>query len=142
MDNKNPGTVTTQYKNEIEWKYCKIGMTEKDTTPGPNNTMETAEREITKATKKQARTIFVLPVAATDIRPNSEIEKGVRSRIGWTVDKDLARDNMFPTPEEWVLTTQSHIYEIRRKIDEKQKRKEEVDTGLFGNIVHRDQSSW
>lgn len=61
---KTPGTVTTQYNRKIEWKYCKIGMTEKDTMPGPNNPMETAQKEITEATKKQARTVFVLPVVA------------------------------------------------------------------------------
>ena len=127
---KTPGTVQT-WRGKTEWKYCKVCLTEEDTTPGPNNPMETAEREVTMSTRRQARTTFALPVEATDVRANSAIAADVRRKVEWEVDEGSARANRFPAPTKWVLTTQSHIYQICRDIDEKQKRNEQVDTGLL-----------
>ena len=76
-DGQNPGTVQT-WAGRIEWKYCKVCLTEEDTTPGPNNPMEKTEREITKSTRRQARTTIALPVEATDVREHSEIEADTR----------------------------------------------------------------
>ena len=117
---------------EIEWKYCKVGITGNDTTTGTNNRMETVEREIKKVTKK-AKTIFVLPVKATDSRPNTVIEKSVREQIGIPVSKDLAHYRRLPYPTEWVLVAQSHLTNIRTKINEN-KGKQKMDTGLLWEV--------
>ena len=93
-------------KNDLrrEWKYCKVGITEKNTTTGVSNRMKTVRKEIMKTSDtrqnlgrfKNAGIVFVLPVKATDSRPNNEIEKSVREHIGWPVDKDLARQIGLP----------------------------------------------
>ena len=103
-----------------------------DTTTGTNNRMETVEREIKKVTKK-AKTIFVLPVKATDSRPNTVIEKSVREQIGIPVSKDLAHYRRLPYQTEWVLEAQSHLTNIRTKINKK-KGKQEMDTGLLWEV--------
>jgi hypothetical protein len=127
-----------------EWKYCKVGITEVDTTPGTHNRMETVKDEIDHRTGSKpgaASIIFVLPVKATDPKPNKVIEKSIREHVGWPVDKELARECNFPVPTEWVITTQLFIDEIREEIKKIQKAneekeaakeaKEEIDTGLF-----------
>ena len=126
-DDANPGKVRDPTQDKpIQWKYCKVGITEIDTTTGTKNRMETIETKIMNATGKNASTIFVLPVKATDSRPNKEIEKSVREHVGWSVDEDLARSNNFPVITEWVLTTQDYIKDIRDMID----KKSVCDTGL------------
>lgn len=69
--------------------------TEQNTKTGVRNRMETVQKEIMKISETRhnlrrfkAGIIFVLPVKATDSRPNNEIEKSVREHIGWPVDKD------------------------------------------------------
>lgn len=118
---------------EIEWKFCKVGITGNDTTTGANNRMEAVVREVTKMTERNASTIFVLPVKTTDSRPNTAIEKSVRKQIGFPVNKDLAHCVPLPYPTEWVLVAQSHITNIRTTISEK-KGKQEMDTGLLWEI--------
>ena len=130
-DNNFPGISRD---GEIEWKYCKVGITGIDTTTGTNNRMETVQKKIEKVRGKIASTIFVLPIKATDCRPNNEIEKSVREQIGTPVSKGLAHYLCLPFPAEWVLVAQSHITNIRAKIDEKKTRKQEIDTGLLWEI--------
>ena len=114
-DDENPGKAVIQGKETIQWRYCKVGKTEKDTTSGSNNRMETVQGEIERKTEKKAGIIFVVNVNGTDSRPNNEVEKSVRKAIGWPVDKKLACENKFPVPTEWVLTTQKCINDIKKR---------------------------
>ena len=127
-DDENPGTF-----DGIQWKYCKVGITERDTSPNAENRMETIQHEIEKI-GKTGDIKFVLPVKATDSRPNNAIEKTVRECTGYRVDKDLAKVNKFPVSTEWVITTEDHITNIRRVINNKKKNKESMDTGLFQEV--------
>ena len=108
-DKENPGEVLTKDKKIIQWRYCKVGITEKDTKTDTKNRMEIVRDEIKKKTKSEAGIIFVVKVSADDSRPKKEIEKSVREAIGWPVDKELAGKNKFPVSTEWVLTTQAYI---------------------------------
>jgi hypothetical protein len=110
-DDDNPGKGRNR-KDGVQWKYCKVGITEVGTTTGTHNRMETVQNQIKKNTGKEAEIIFVLPVDASDSRRNSEIEKSVRERIGLPVNQDLAEKHKFPVPTEWVITTQPYINKI------------------------------
>ena len=125
-DDQNPGKDA----NGTHWRYCKVGMTEVDTTTGSHNRMERVMEEIEHRTGKDTSVIFVVPMKATDSRPNTEIEKYVRKCVGNEVDKEVARNHNFPVPTEWVLTTQSHLEKIMSKIADTAF----VDTGLFANL--------
>ena len=93
----------------VQWRYCKVGLTEVDTTTNTRNRMETVQNEITRKIDSPAGIIFVLPVRDFDSRPNSVIEEGVREHIGWPVNKELVRTIGLPFLTEWVITTQPYI---------------------------------
>ena len=149
--------------NRVEWKYCKVGITEVDTTTGTGNRMEMVVKEIKRKTKSktvvsgnitgQAKKniednkepnvsiLFVLPVEAIDPRPNDEIEKDVREKIGWPVDKELARRIGLPFVTEWVMTTQPHIDKIKSAIVKRKSRRGYVlDTGLVLEFNKQDEN--
>ncbi|CAB3982495.1 Hypothetical predicted protein [Paramuricea clavata] len=100
----------------VQWRYCKVGLTEVDTKPGTHNRMETVQNEITRKTGSPAGIIFVLPVKDFDSRPNSVIEKDVREHIGLPVNKELVRTIGLPFLTEWVITTQPYINYIGMQI--------------------------
>ena len=127
--------------NAVQWKYCKIGITEQDTTTGAHNRMETVKQEIIKRKadyRITASVIFVLPVCATDSRKNNDIELDVREHIGWKVNKGLAKETDLPVPTEWVITTQAYIFKLKKEIEtEKSKATAcncEIDTRVVLSI--------
>ena len=122
-DDATPGKGT----NGVQWKYCKVGKTQADTTTGSHNRMETLRDEIERKTGMRAGILFVLEVKATDSRNDIEIEKSVRKKFGWPVHKDLAKELNLPVPTEWVITTQPYIYEFRGRIGAN------ADTGFFAD---------
>lgn len=130
-DDNNPGKFAVPGKGIVQWKYCKVGITQVDTTTGTKNRMETVKNEITKATGEDASIIFVLPVKATDSTEDKKIEKDVREHIGWPLHKDLPNEIGLPVPTEWVITTQSYINIIKKKI----KMEDVHDTARFFEIV-------
>ena len=136
-DNTNPGRSRSDARDAPQWKYCKVGKTEQDTTTGKHNRMETVMDEIRKKKRRKQSVIFVLPVCASDSRKNNEIEQGVREHIGWKVNKDLAKKNNLPFPTEWVITTQEHIYGLKNQIEtEKLKARNcEIDTRVVFSIT-------
>ena len=81
-DNK-PGKFKVNEEEIIQWKYCKVGITERDTTTGTKNRMETVQNDIKKASGKDASIIFVQQVKGTDSTEDKQIEKKVREHIGW-----------------------------------------------------------
>ena len=122
-DDAKPGTST----NGVQWKYCKVGMTQEDTTPGSGNRMETILNMILRQTGKPGGVLFVLRAKATDSRKDIDVEKSVREKIGWPVHKDLARELNLPVITEWVITTQPYIHKFRDRIGAN------ADTGLFAD---------
>jgi hypothetical protein len=117
----------------VQWRYCKVGLTEVDTRSGTRNRMEVVKNEIQKQTGKEAGIFFVLPVRDFDSRPNSVIEKGVREHIGLPVNKELVRTIRLPFLTEWVITTQPYINHIGA-IKENAKRAGGLDTDFIRGI--------
>ena len=130
-NDNNPGKYKVTDKRIIQWKYCKVGITEQDTTTGTKNRMETLKKDIIRETGKDASIIFVQQVKGTDSTKNKTVETNVRKRVGWPVHKDLAKESRLPVSTEWVITTQSHIDIIKKKI----KMEDVHDTARFLEIV-------
>ena len=130
-NDNSPGKFKVTDKRIIQWKYCKVGITEKDTTTDKKNRMETVEKSIIRATDEDASIIFVQQVKDTDSTKNNEIEEDVRRHIGWPVHKDLAKEINLPFPTEWVITTQSYINIIKKMI----KMQDVHDTARFLETV-------
>ena len=57
-------------------------------------------------------------------------EKDVRRRVGYRICKTVARDMHLPYPTEWVLTTQTHISNIRRVITQARNSGIELSTSI------------
>ena len=131
-DDTNPGRSRPGEENPVQWKYCKVGITEKDTTTNTDNRMETVMNKIrNKIPDSKSSPIFVLAVKATDSRENREIEQGVRQHIGLKVNRDLAKANNLPVPTEWVLTTQPYIELVKQCIRKAVESNLEIDTSVF-----------
>ena len=130
----------THGENRVQWKYCKVGMTQADTTTGSGNRMETVQKEIERKTGKKPPILFVLRAKATDSRKDIDIEKSVREKFGWPVHKDLARRTGLPFITEWVMTTQDHIDEIRRAIAAATQQRHAPDTGLVPRFNKQDEN--
>lgn len=128
-DNNNPGK-----NGNVQWRYCKVGITHVDTTTGRGNRMETVQKEIKDNTGKEAAIVFVLPVKASDSRQDNAIEKSVRERVGLPVNKKLAHLYKFPVITEWVITTQAYIDSIVKK---KTKTAAGLDTGFILELISK-----
>jgi len=67
-----------------EWKYVKVGFTERDTTTGSGNRMETVKKKIDRSLgEDKASVLFVLPQDKDDTRTKHELEKSIRNDIGY-----------------------------------------------------------
>ena len=139
--NDNTQPVPFGRGNAVQWKYCKVGITEQDTTTGAHNRMETVKQEIIKKKADYqitASVIFVLPVCATDSRKNNDIELDVREHIGWKVNKDFAKENNLAVPTEWVRTRQWYINLLSKSIKDAaaaaKKDGREIDTSVLLNV--------
>ena len=128
-DDTNPGPGLM---NTVQWKYCKVGITEQDTKTGAHNRMETVIQDIKRKVGLEisASVIFVLPVCAIDSRKNGEIEQGVREHIGWKVNKDFAKCINLPVPTEWVITTQPYLGLVKNCIRQAAEMNCAIDTRL------------
>ena len=119
---------------KVQWRYCKVGYTEIDTTTGTNNRMEQVLNDIKK--EMYPSVLFVLDISPTDSGKIRDIEKRIRNDIGWPVNPSLMENLGLPNKTEWVLTTQSFIYKIKTKIDDIKKEKK-ATTELFKNLKFR-----
>lgn len=126
-DDNNPGK-----NGNVQWRYCKVGITHADTTTDTNNRMETVRKETETNTGKKAAILFVLPVKASDSRRDNAIEKSVREHVGLPVNKKLAHLYKFPVITEWVITTQAYINFIDEKKPEKAGG---LDTGFILELI-------
>ena len=79
-------------KNDLrrEWKYCKVEITEKNTTTGVSNRMKTVRKEIMKTSDtrqnlgrfKNAGVVFVLPVKLQILDQITRSKKAYVSILG------------------------------------------------------------
>lgn len=117
----NDGYFPFQERGQ-QWKLCKIGFTNKDTTTGRGNRMETLVRNIqSKYERKNGRQptasiLFVLAIGAVDTTDYNETEERIRKRVGTPIRKQVAKDCGLECSTEWVLTTQNHIEHIQHMI--------------------------
>ena len=107
-----------------QWKLCKVGHTQKDTTTGTGNRMEQVIKQILDKYKKKtskiakAAVLFVYPVGSADTADFRSTEKRIRETAGRPVKKEKAKEYDLPCPTEWVVTPQAFIYTIKNKIND------------------------
>ncbi|CAC5383402.1 unnamed protein product [Mytilus coruscus] len=111
-----------------EWKLVKVGMTGKPTKKGTNNRME----QLMSAIRAESSVLFRLPKGFYDTSSNIfEVEKRVRDNMGFSVNKEVIKKMNLPCSTEWILTTQTDINVLKRKINEKKDGGEWVTTQIF-----------
>ena len=95
-------------KNGGKWLLCKVGLTQGDKNE-PYNRMDRVRNKITNTDpNSEPRTIFELPVSATDTKSIFSIEDHIRRNIGIKVDKKVVEEWQLPYTTEWVLTTKEY----------------------------------
>ena len=133
------------FKEQEQWRLCKIGFTHKDTTPESNNRMDQLEKTIPskyekkntlKSNQATAKTFFVVAIGAVDTTEYNDTEKRIREKFGTPVPKDVAKKYGLECPTEWVLTTQRHITRIKGMIQSYTGDGDEID--IFKNIKDKD----
>jgi hypothetical protein len=118
-----------------KWKFCKIGLTQGDTTQGTGNRMEQVMKQIDDKYKCNgiARVLLCLPIDPTDPRILWDVEDDIRDAFGHEVSNEKAQELQFPVHTEWVLTTQRFINHIKDKIKEMKKHGYATTKVVFEN---------
>ncbi|VDI61932.1 Hypothetical predicted protein [Mytilus galloprovincialis] len=119
--------------NGNEWILVKVGRTEKPTNIG-NNRMEQVMSEICV----KSSVLFSLPKGFCETNSNNDEEKRVRVHMGFSVNKELINKMNLPYSTEWILTTQTDINILLKKIEEKDIAKEWATTQIFNDVLKAD----
>lgn len=115
-----------------EWKLVKVGFTHKSIKRNSNNRMEQLQKIIeSKLNKDSNRTataskpkvkasvLFAVWIGSVDTTPFHDTEARIRGKVGTPIKTAKAEEQNLHAPTEWVLTTQSQIKEILKKLDAK-----------------------
>ena len=126
-----------------EWKLVKVGFTHKSIKRNSNNRMEQLQkiiesklnndsnREATASEHEvKASVLFAVRIGSVDTTPFHETEARIRGKVGIPIKTTKAKEYKLHAPTEWVLTTQSQIKEILRKLRAKQ-----ADSGSAEDLI-------
>lgn len=117
---------------DSEWKLVKVGRTHKSIKRNSNNRMEQLQKIIESKLNKdsnraataskpevKASILFAVRIGSVDTTPFHETEARIRGKVGIPIKREKADEYNLHAPTEWVLTTQSKIKEISKKLDDK-----------------------
>lgn len=68
---------------------------------------------------------------ASETQKNCEVEKSIRKRIGFPLNKDKAKSLGLPIHTEWVLTTPEHIDKVMSTIEDCRRNGKVISTNMF-----------
>lgn len=115
-----------------EWKLVKVGFTHKSIKRNSNNRMEQLQKIIESKLNKdsnraataskpkvKASVLFAVRIGSVDTTPFHDTEARIRGKVGTPIKTAKAEEQNLHAPTEWVLTTQSQIKEILKKLDAK-----------------------
>lgn len=115
-----------------EWKLVKVGFTHKSIKRNSNNRMEQLQKIIESKLNKdsnraataskpevKASVLFAVRIGSVDTTPFHDTEARIRGKVGIPIKTAKAKEHNLYAPTEWVLTTQSQIKEILKKLDDK-----------------------
>ena len=115
-----------------EWKLVKVGFTHKSIKRNSNNRMEQLQKIIESKLNKdsnraataskpkvKASVLFAVWIGSVDTTPFHDTEARIRGKVGTPIKTAKAEEQNLHAPTEWVLTTQSQIKEILKKLDAK-----------------------
>ena len=63
-----------------------------------------------------ASVLFALRIGSVDTSSYHKTEARIREKVGTPIKKEKAKKYNLPVPTEWVLTTQSHINKMKKKL--------------------------
>lgn len=115
------------------WKLVKVGLTQQSIERGSNNRMEQLERQL-RSKGFNPSTLFVLPIGSLDTNLFRHTEERIRKKVGRPLKKKKAIEFELPAPKEWAVTTQTHIDEIKRKVEAKKRECSEDVIDAFKDI--------
>lgn len=128
------GIVLNAFPNVAsKWKLVKVGLTQRSIQKGSNNRMEQLERQL-KLRGFNPSTLFVLPIGSVDTSLSIDVEGRIRKKVGKVLKKRKAIDFKLPITTEWVVTTQKHIDEILKKMEDKKRECSEDVIDAFKDI--------
>ena len=115
-----------------KWKLVKVGFTHKSIKRNSNNRMEQLQEIIESKLNKdsnraataskpevKASVLFAVRIGSVDTTPFRDTEARIRGKVGTPIKTAKAKEQNLHASTEWVLTTQSHINKILKKLNDK-----------------------